>query len=356
VFTKNAIDGIALYDLTTKSFVELPVELVEMQKNCIRRVSDIEFALIAVAVDSPKSLYLVDVTKPSEKKLLKTSADIDVPASIFSKAETITFPRTHGQELGTSSYAMYCPPYNPDFEAPAESKPPLIIWIHGGPTSHAGAGLDMQGLQATQYFTSRGYAFVSTNYAGSTGYGRAYRDSLNFSWGIKDVEDSISCIDYLASKGLVDGDKVGIAGRSSGGYTVLQAMCTYPKIFAAGCSLFGIGNLKTICEDTHKFESHYGFALLFPPDATEEEQKKVFYDRSPCFHCDKIERPLVLLQGDQDKVVPIGQAEEMEKVLKAKGADVKLVVFKGEGHGWAMKESVKRTIEEMEALWKRTLL
>jgi dipeptidyl aminopeptidase/acylaminoacyl peptidase len=64
----------------------------------------------------------------------------------------------------------------------------------------------------------------------------------------------------------------------------------------------------------------------------------------------------VLLQGDQDKVVPIGQAEEMERVLKAKGADVKLVVFKGEGHGWAMKESVKRTIEEMEALWKLTLL
>jgi dipeptidyl aminopeptidase/acylaminoacyl peptidase len=345
VFTKNAIDGIALYDLTTKSFVELPLELVEMQRNGIRRVSDTEFALIAVAVDSPKSLYLVDVTKPSDKELLRASADIDVPASIFSKAETITFPRTHGQELGTSSYAMYCPPYNPDFEAPAQSKPPLIVWIHGGPTSRAGAGLDMQGLQATQYFTSRGYAFVSTNYAGSTGYGRAYRDSLNFSWGIKDVEDSISCIDYL-----------GIAGQSSGGYTVLQAMCTCPKVFAAGCSLFGIGNLKTICEDTHKFESHYGFALLFPPEATEEEQEKVFYDRSPCFHCDKIERPLVLLQGDQDEVVPIGQAEEMEKVLKAKGADVKLVVFKGEGHGWAVKESVKRTIEEMEALWKRTLL
>jgi dipeptidyl aminopeptidase/acylaminoacyl peptidase len=352
VFTKNAINGIVLYDFANKSSVELPLGLVDMQRNCIRRVSDTEFALIAGAFDSPKALYLIDVTKPAEKKLLKSSAEIDIPTSIFSKTEPIAFPRTHGQELGTESYAMFCPPHNPDFEAPAGTKPPLIIWIHGGPTAHIGAGLDLQ----TQYFTSRGYAYVSTNYAGSTGYGRAYREALNYSWGVKDVEDSISCIDYLASKGLVDGDKVGITGRSSGGYTVLQALCTYPKVFASGCSLFGIGNLKVIMAESHKFESHYGLALLFPPDTTEEEQEKALYDRSPCFHADQIERPLVLLQGDQDTVVPMNQSEEMERILKAKGGDVKLVIFKGEGHGFVMKENLKSMIEEMEALWKRTLL
>jgi dipeptidyl aminopeptidase/acylaminoacyl peptidase len=111
-----------------------------------------------------------------------------------------------------------------------------------------------------------------------------------------------------------------------------------------------------LASDTHKFESHYLFDLIFPPTATEEEKEKVYYDRSPCFHANKIERPLLLLQGDKDMVVPLNQAVEMERVLKAKGADVKLVVFEGEGHGFAMEENIKRSIEEEEALWKRTLL
>ena len=130
----------------------------------------------------------------------------------------------------------------------------------------------------------------------------------------------------------------------------------FPKVFAAGNSLFGVSNLKTLASDTHKFESHYLFDLIFPDTATEEEREKVYFERSPCFHADKIERPLLILQGDKDKVVPLSQAEEMEKVLKAKGADVKLVVFEGEGHGFAMEANIKRAIEEEESLWKRTLL
>ncbi len=321
-------------------------------RGAVKKVSEKEIAVIGGTLNAPRALYLIDITNPKEKKLLKSSTDAELPTSVFSPAQTIEFPRTHGSDLKSTSHALFIPPKNPDFAAPDGSKPPLIIWIHGGPTSHVSPGLSL----AAQYYTSRGYAYCYVNYAGSTGYGRKYREELDYNWGLKDCEDTVSCIDYLAGKGLIDGSKVGISGGSAGGYTTLQGMCTFPKAFAAGNSLYGVGNLKSLAADTHKFESHYLFALLFPDTATEEEQEKVYYDRSPCFHAKNIERPLLLLQGDIDKVVPPEQAEEMEKLLREKGADVKLVIFEGEGHGFKMKDHLQKAIEEEEALWKRTLL
>jgi dipeptidyl aminopeptidase/acylaminoacyl peptidase len=207
-----------------------------------------------------------------------------------------------------------------------------------------------------QYWTSRGYAYVHVNYAGSTGYGRAYQESLNYFWGIKDVDDSASCVDYLAGKGLVDGAKVGIVGCSSGGYTVLQSLVTYPKLYAAGNSSYGIGNLKLLETGTHKFESHYLFGLLFPEWTSKEEQDRIYSERSPAQHAAKIESPLLLLHGEEDRVVPIDQTIEMEKILREGGRDVHLVVFKGEGHGFRMQENVKKATEEEEKLWRRTLV
>lgn len=351
-YTKEATNGILLYNIPKKSATDLPLGLVSVFGTAVSRVSDTQFAVIGGTKTTPVGLYLVDVSKPSEKELLKSCSGVEVLPAYLSAAETITFPRTHGNDLGSSAHAIFIPPRNDGFKAPEGSIPPLIISIHGGPSSHINPGLTLD----AQYYTSRGYTYCYVNYAGSTGYGRKYREALNYYWGIKDCEDTVSCIEYLASKHLIDASKVGITGGSAGGYTVLNGLCMFPKVFAAGNSLFGVSNLKTLASDTHKFESHYLFDLIFPDTATEEEREKVYYERSPCFHANKIERPLLLLQGDKDKVVPLNQAEEMERVLKAKGADVKLVVFEGEGHGFQMEANIKRAIEEEEALWKRTLL
>jgi dipeptidyl aminopeptidase/acylaminoacyl peptidase len=351
-YTKEAVNGVLLYNISKKSVTELPLGLVDIFGAAISRVSDTQFAVIGGTKTTPVGLYLVDVTKPSEKQLLKSCSGVEISPSYLSPAQTITFPRTHGNHLNSNSHAIYIPPHNSDFSAPAGSLPPLIIFIHGGPSSHANAGLAL----GAQYFTSRGYAFCYVNHAGSTGYGRKYREELNYYWGIKDCEDTVSCIEYLSQQKLIDATKVGITGGSAGGYTVLNGMCMFPTTFAAGNSLFGISNLKTLASDTHKFESHYLFNLIFPPTATDEEREKVYYERSPCLHASKIERPLLILQGDKDRVVPLNQAVEMESILKEKGADVKLVVFEGEGPGFQRGENIRRAIEEEEALWKRTLL
>lgn len=350
--TKLATDSLLLVDLQTSKVLEFSLGLVDIPMNSIRKISNTKFVVMGSTMTSPSALYLVDISRPSEKVHLKSSTTIPLSPSIYSIAKHITFPRTQGKETGGVAHAIFNPPHNPSYTPVPETKPPVIVSIHGGPTGHDAPGLNLE----TQYWTSRGYAYVHVNYVGSTGYGRKYREALNYSWGIKDVDDSASCVAYLAEQGLVDSTKAGIVGGSAGGYTVLQSLVGFPKLWAGGNSKFGIGNLKSLAMMTHKFESHYLFALIFPEDTSEEEREKIYRERSPVFHVEKIESPLLILQGDEDRVVPLDQAEEMTRVLKSGGKDVKLVVFQGEGHGFRMQENVKTAILEEEELWRRTLL
>jgi dipeptidyl aminopeptidase/acylaminoacyl peptidase len=327
------------------------MDLVDVQYASIRRISDHKFTVAGSRTVSPTSLYTLDM-KSKQPAILRSTTSISLPPSFFSKSKAISFPRTYGEDKTGLSHAIFIPPHNPDFTPVPGTKPPLIVYVHGGPTASASQGLSL----VSQYWTSRGYAYVSVNYAGSLGYGRAYVESLNTFWGIKDVDDCASCVAYLVEQGMVDGSKIGITGGSSGGYTVLQALCKYPEIFTAGNSLYGISNLELLATGTHKFESHYLFPLMFAKGTPEAEQAKILRDRSPCYHAERIRSPLLMLQGVDDKVVPLDQALAMEKVLKEEGKDVKLVIFEGEGHGFRKEENVKAATEEEERLWRRTLV
>jgi dipeptidyl aminopeptidase/acylaminoacyl peptidase len=352
-YTRNGASGVLFVGIISGHVVNAPVGLVSIATASVRRVSDNSFVVVGSAVDAPQGLYLVDLKKThSPKDLIRSVTSVSLPKSIFSRSSPISFPRTYGEDKAGLSHAIFIPPHNPAFSPTPGTKPPLIVWSHGGPTSHVSPGLDLK----FQYWTSRGYAFAAVNYAGSTGYGRKYVESLNYNWGIKDVDDCASCVAYLSSQGLVDGTKVGIVGESAGGYTVLNALTVYPSLFAAGNSKYGISNLANLATGTHKFESHYLFKLMFPEGTAEEEQKKIYWERSPCNNASKIESPLLILQGEIDRVVPLDQAKEMEKVLREGGKDVKLVVFEGEGHGFRKEDNVRRAFEEEEALWRRTLL
>lgn len=316
------------------------------------RISDTKLVVIGSTATAPDALYLIDVKHPSEPKVLESSADLGIPTSLYSKAEHISFPRVYGNNKDGLGHALYLPPKNPEYEAPEGAVPPLVVHLHGGPTAHEAPGLSLR----SQYWTSRGYAFADVNYAGSSGYGRAYRDRLNGQWGIADVADAASCVAHLVSTSRVDPSRVGITGGSAGGYGVLQALCVYPDIWAGGVSLYGISGLKAFTEDTHKFESHYLFALTFDVGTSEEEKEKIYRERSPYYHADKIKAPVLLLQGSVDKVVPPSQTRDMERTIKEKGGDVEVVIFEGEGHGFRQGKNVKRAIEEEERWWVKTLL
>lgn len=127
-------------------------------------------------------------------------------------------------------------------------------------------------------------------------------------------------------------------------------------MWAGGVSLYGISGLKALAENVHKFESRYSDRLLFENDMNAQEREQVMQQRSPCYHAQKVTIPLLLLQGSEDKVVPPDQARNMETVIREQGGDVKLVIFEGEGHGFLQDVNIKRSIEEQEKWWAKTLL
>jgi dipeptidyl aminopeptidase/acylaminoacyl peptidase len=264
--------------------------------------------------------------------VLKTSREDGVDPAYLSVPEPIEFPT----EGGLTAHAFFYPPVNADFAAPAGERPPLIVASHGGPTGATNAVLDL-GLQ---FWTSRGFAVVDVNYGGSTGYGRAYRDRLQGKWGIVDVDDCVGAAQWLAAEGRVDGDRMVIRGGSAGGYTTLAALA-FRDVFAAGASHFGVADAEALATDTHKFESRYLDGLIGPYPAARD----VYVARSPIHHTDRLDRPMILFQGLEDKVVPPEQAEMMAEALRAKGVPFAYVAFEGEQHGFRAAETIKRVAE-----------
>ena len=167
---------------------------------------------------------------------------------------------------------------------------------------------------ATQYWTSRGFAVVDVNYGGSTGYGRPYRNLLRGEWGIVDVDDCEAAARWLGEQGRVDPSKLCIRGGSAGGYTTLAALA-FRETFAAGASHYGVADLEALATDTHKFEARYLDSMVGPYP----ESRDLYVERSPIHHLDAFDRPLIVLQGLEDEVVPPNQSEMIVDALRAKG-------------------------------------
>ncbi|HEY90150.1 MAG TPA: S9 family peptidase, partial [Thermoflexia bacterium] len=184
------------------------------------------------------------------------------------------------------------------------------------------------------------FAVLDVNYGGSTGYGRAYRERLNGQWGVVDVDDCVNGARYLVKRGLVDGARLAIRGGSAGGYTTLCAL-TFHKLFKAGASYYGIGDLEALAQDTHKFESRYLDRLVGPYP----ERKDIYEERSPLHFTEQLSCPVIFFQGLEDQVVPPCQAEQMVAALESKGVPVAYLPFEGEQHGFRRAENIKRALD-----------
>lgn len=263
---------------------------------------------------------------------LRRSNDLETYPQYFSVPRAIEFPT----EGGLTAHGFFYPPQNPDFRAPANEKPPLIVKSHGGPTAAASTALSL----SVQYWTSRGFAVLDVNYGGSTGYGRQYRERLNRKWGVVDVDDCVNGARYLAERGEVDPKRLIITGGSAGGYTTLSAL-TFRNVFKAGASYFGISNLESMARDTHKYESQYLTGLLGPYP----QRRDIYLARSPINFPEKLSCPVIFFQGLEDKVVPPDQAETMVDAIRAKKIPVSYVAFAGEQHGFRQAKNIKRALD-----------
>jgi dipeptidyl aminopeptidase/acylaminoacyl peptidase len=237
---------------------------------------------------------------------------------------------------GRTAYGIYFAPKNKDFQAPEGEKPPLVVMIHGGPTSQSRPAFSL----ARQFWTSRGFAVFDVNYGGSTGYGREYRYALNGNWGVVDVEDCANGALYLAQQGLVDPDKLVIRGGSAGGYTTLAALA-FHTIFKAGASYFGVADITALGNDTHKFEKRYFDHLIgkYP------EEKALWESRSPINSIDTIHSPLILFQGEEDRIVPKNQSEMIYEALKKRGIPTEIHIYPEEEHGFRQAKNIIHSLE-----------
>ncbi len=279
----------------------------------------------------PSSVFRHDLRTGDTDKL-RQSSDTIPDAGYLSNPEAIEFPTTGDR----TSHGFYYPPVNKDFAGADGELPPLVVLSHGGPTGSTDTTLDLQ----LQYWTSRGFAVLDVNYGGSTGYGRAYRERLNDTWGITDVDDCVAGAKYLVEKGLVDGNRLTIRGWSASGYTTLAALA-FTNVFKAGASHFGISDLEAMARDTHKFESRYLDRLIGPYP----ERRDIYLERSPIYYVDAISCPLILFQGLEDLVVPPNQAQMMFDAVDAKKLPVSLVMFEGEQHGFRKAENIRRSLD-----------
>ena len=223
------------------------------------------------------------------------------------------------------------------YRAPGPGPRPLIVAVHGGPTSERGLQWDPQG----QYFATRGWHYLQVNHRGGTGFGRAYQDLLNGQWGVVDVQDARSGAEHLTAAGLADPLRRVLTGHSAGGYTTMMALATDPDFWTAGVASAGLSHLYDASRGSHRFEVNYEHAIVGPLPETGPR----WVARSPLTHARNVRKPILLFHGGQDKAVPTRQSIDFAEAVRRQGGHAELVIFEDEGHSYA-REANRRTVYE----------
>ena len=332
--SRDTVDQLALLDLASGRLdaVALPVVFV-----AALGLIDADTAhAVAASTDDLPALIRIDLRHGTHHELRRSGPPLMPPAAM-SAARAIDFA-THAAPDGQPrrSHAWFYPPHLPGQAVPQGERPPLIVMLHGGPTSHSTPAFK----PGVQFWTSRGFAVVDVNYGGSSGYGRAYRERLRGQWGLVDLQDAVSAVDDLVARGWVDGARVAIRGGSAGGFSVLCGLA-FTRRFAAGINYFGVADLESLATDTHKFESRYLDSLVAPLPAGRD----VYRARSPVLHMGQCRAALLTLQGSDDRAVPPQQSRAIVDAARAAGCPVAYVEFEGEGHGFRQGANLVRALQ-----------
>lgn len=292
---------------------------------------------VASSTTANPALIAIDLETSLVKVL--TGGQSPLPSDEISTPQHLRFNVANEQ-----AYALFYPPCNSAQQR--DTLPPLVVFLHGGPTSAAYPIFNPK----IQYWTQRGFAVADLNYRGSTGYGRDYRMKLRRQWGVVDVEDAVALVEHLSEQRLINPDQVFIRGGSAGGYTALAVLAASDR-FAAGASLYGVSDLNALCVTTHKFESRYLDWLI--GDA--QYDGHIYQERSPVANANQISAPVIFFQGMLDKVVPPQQTDLMVNALRANGVEVEVHRYADEYHGFR-DPAVQQEVLELElAFYQRWL-
>jgi dipeptidyl aminopeptidase/acylaminoacyl peptidase len=220
-----------------------------------------------------------------------------------------------------------------DFVDGKASRPAaMVLLVHGGPWTRDEFGFN----RYHQWLANRGYAVLSVNYRGSTGFGKSFVSAGDLQWGRKMQEDLLDAVDWAVRSGVTRRDQVAIAGSSYGGYATLAGMTFTPTTFACGVDIVGPSNLFTLLEAIPPYwqairEQFYKRT----GDPRTDAGRALLKERSPLTFADRIARPLLIGQGANDPRVNVRESDQIVAAAKARGIPVTYVIFRDEGHGFA---------------------
>ena len=275
----------------------------------------------------PADLFVRDMASGATRQLTRALPAID-PAHLV-EGRVVRFKSYDGVEVPGILYKPH--------GASPESKVPALVWVHGGPGGQSPIGYN--GFM--QYLLNNGYAVYAINNRGSDGYGKTFNALDDRKHGEADLDDCVASKKMLIETAWVDPQRIGILGGSYGGFMVLAALAFRPQEFAVGVDLYGVANwvrtLESIPPYWHALRDSL-YKEMGDPTKDGERLRRI----SPVYHADKIERPLIVLQGANDPRVLRQESDDIVAAVKKKGIPVEYHVFENEGHGFQRKESQEK--------------
>ncbi|MFO7311136.1 MAG: S9 family peptidase [Bacillota bacterium] len=238
--------------------------------------------------------------------------------------------------LNLVSYLTLPPWHEPeDGIRPAEPLP-MVLEVHGGPWAR-----DYWGYNSIhQWLANRGYAVLSVNFRGSTGFGKAFLNAGNREWGAKMHDDLVDAVQWAIDNGIADPDRICISGGSYGGYATLVGLTFTPELFACGVDIVGPSNLVTLLESIPPYwEPQVELFAARVGDHRTPEGREFLLSRSPLTYVDRIQRPLLIAQGANDPRVKQSESEQIVAAMQAHGIPVTYVLYPDEGHGFVRPEN-----------------
>jgi dipeptidyl aminopeptidase/acylaminoacyl peptidase len=297
-----------------------------------RTTKDDRWALAAMVDDGPVSYYLFDRSTKETRFLFVNRAEIQGYPLV--KMHPVVIAARDGLKL--VSYLSLPTGSDPTGSGRSAEPVPLVLWVHGGPWHRDRWGLNMD----HQWFTNRGYAVLSVNYRGSTGYGKSFLNAANREWAGRMHDDLIDACNWAVKEGITTSDRIAIGGGSYGGWATLVGVTFTPDFFACGVDIVGPSSLVTLLQNVPPY-----WIPMLPAmterigDPNTEEGRAFLLSRSPLTRVDEIRRPLLIGQGANDPRVKQVEADQIVEAMQSRNIPVTYALYPDEGHGFARPEN-----------------
>jgi dipeptidyl aminopeptidase/acylaminoacyl peptidase len=297
-----------------------------------RTLDDRYWMVVYVMDDGPVQYYLYDREVQKAEFLFTYRKALEGLA--LAKMHTMVIKSRDGRDL----VSYYTLPVGSDSDGDGypDEPLPMVLYVHGGPWSRDNWDYN----PVHQWLANRGYAVMSVNFRGSTGFGKAFINAGNLEWGGKMHDDLIDAVEWAVREEIADPDRVAIMGGSYGGYATLWGMTNTPDTFVCGVDIVGISNLTSFFETIPPYwQPLIELLATRMGDARTEEGRAFLAGRSPLTYVDQIKKPLLIAQGANDPRVNQAESDQIVQAMQDANISVTYLLYTDEGHGFARPEN-----------------